>query len=101
MCCQALVPAPLTASYCYFNHNLNGGTNFTPPCWFFLNNSETLNAVTLTFCSIQQNFIRDVCAKVSIPILTQYQNIRQNLDKGIWNFQLTGQSLIKENGHNT
>ena len=36
----------------YFNTNLGGGGNFTP-CWFSLNNSETVTAVTLAFCSIQ------------------------------------------------
>ena len=40
-----------------FNPNLvrrgEGGRNFTPSSWFSLNNSETVKAVTLTFCSIQ------------------------------------------------
>ena len=39
-----------------FNPNLGGemkrGRGY-PPCWFSLNNSETVKAVTLTFCSIQ------------------------------------------------
>ena len=26
------------------------------PCWFSLNNSETVKAVTLAFCSIQKHF---------------------------------------------
>ena len=30
-----------------------GRGNFTPPCWFSLNNSETVKAVTLVFSSIQ------------------------------------------------
>ena len=31
-----------------------GGVNLTPPlCWFSFNNSETVKAVTLGFCSIQ------------------------------------------------
>ena len=36
------------------NPNLTGGRGdtFTFPCWFFLNNSETVKVVTLTFCSI-------------------------------------------------
>ena len=43
--------------------------NFThhPPCWFPLNNLETIKAVTLAFCSIQYHFIRDVRAKFGIP----------------------------------
>ena len=35
------------------NTNLGVGGNFTFPCWISLNNSETVKAVTLTFCSIQ------------------------------------------------
>ena len=31
-----------------------GGDSFTPsPCWYFLNNSETVKAITLAFCSIR------------------------------------------------
>ena len=78
-----------------------GGVVLPQPYWFFLNNPETLNTVTLTFCSIKQNFIKDVCAKFGIPILTQYQDIGQNSDKGISNFRIYGQSLIKENCHNS
>ena len=29
-----------------------GGSNFTPPSWFSLNNLETVKAVTVEFCSI-------------------------------------------------
>ena len=36
----------------YINRNLAGGGNFTP-CWFSLNNSEMVEAVTLAFCSNQ------------------------------------------------
>ena len=31
---------------------VRGGDNFTP-CWFSLNDSETVKTVTLAFCSIQ------------------------------------------------
>ena len=36
------------------NPNLGGerAINPPPPCWFFLNNSETVKAVPLAFCSI-------------------------------------------------
>ena len=30
-----------------------GGGIILPPCWFSLNNSETVKAATLEFCSIQ------------------------------------------------
>ena len=46
--------------YNYIKPNLGkggGGGNFTPPCWFSLNNSETVKAVTLAFSSIQENFL--------------------------------------------
>ena len=42
-----------------------GRGNFTPPCWFSLNNSETIKVATLTFCWIHS--IRDIRAKFSIP----------------------------------
>ena len=38
-------------------------------CWFFLNNSETMKAVTLAFCSISWFFISDIPAKFGIPNL--------------------------------
>ena len=45
----------------FFNPTLGGGGgNFTPllgvilfPCWFNVNNSDTVKAVALAFCSIQ------------------------------------------------
>ena len=48
--------------------NLGGGDLIPPPlCWFSFNNSETVKAVTLGFCSIQYHFIRDVCTKFGVP----------------------------------
>ena len=38
---------------CNFNPILREQGQFNPPCWFSLNNSETVKAVTLVFCSIQ------------------------------------------------
>ena len=35
------------------NPNVDGGGIFRPTCWFSLNNSETVKAVTLAFRSIQ------------------------------------------------
>ena len=77
-----------------------GGVNFTP-CWFSLNNSETAKAVTLTFCSIQQHFIRNILSKFGIHNLPQSPDIGQNSDWVISNFQISGQSLIKENCYNS
>ena len=45
-------------------------------CWFSLNNSETLRAVTLEFCSIQQRFIRNIRAKISINNSSQSADTR-------------------------
>ena len=38
---------------CRFNPNLDGGVKFILPCWFSLNNSETLKAVVLLICNVQ------------------------------------------------
>ena len=81
-----------------------GGHNFTAPhpapSWFSLNDSETVNVVTLAFCSIQQHFIADIGAKFGIPDFPQSSDIGPKLDGGISNFQISGQFLIKENCHN-
>ena len=62
-----------------------GEGNFTP-CWFFLNNSEMVKAVTLAFCSIQHQFIRDVRAKFGIPNLPHSPDIGQNSDEVVSDF---------------
>ena len=56
------------------NPNLGGGSNFTPPLplWFFLNNSETVKAATLAFCSIYQHFIRNIRGKFGIAPVSSY-----------------------------
>ena len=79
----------------YFNPNLDGGI-FTS-CWFFFDNSETVKAVTLTFCSIQYLFIRDIHGKFSISNLSQSPDVRQNSEEYIFNFRISGQSFINEN----
>ena len=79
-----------------------GGGNFTPPpSWISLNNSKTVKAVTLDFCSVQLNSIRDIHAKFGIHNLFQSPDIGQNSDGGVSNFRISGQSLIKENCHNS
>ena len=51
---------------------VGGRDNFTfSHYWFFLSNSETVKAVTLLFCSIQQHFIRNIPAKFGISNLPQ------------------------------
>ena len=77
------------------------GGNFITPLLVFpsLNNSETVKAVTLAFCSIQEHFIRNILAKFGISNLPQSPDIGQNSDAGISDFQISGQSFIKENCH--
>ena len=45
----------LSTSFCFpqVNPNLGGGGVILHPCWFSLNYSETVKAVTLAFCIIQ------------------------------------------------
>ena len=47
------------------------------------------------------NFILNVPVKFGIPILLQPPDIRQNSDVVISDFQISGQSLIKGNCHNS
>ena len=54
-----------------------------------------------TFCSIQRLVIRNICAKFGIPNLPQSQDIGQNLDMGISNLWISGQSIINKNCHNS
>ena len=71
------------------------------PCWFSLNNTEMVKAITLAFCSIQQHFTGAICTHFSIPNLCQSSDIRQNPDVGISDFRISGQSLIREHFHNS
>ena len=57
--------------------------------------------MTLTLYKIQQSCIRDICAKFSIPNLLQSPDIGRSSDGSISNFRISGQSLIKENCHNS
>ena len=77
-----------------------GAGNFTP-YQFSLNNSETVEAVTLAFCSIQQHFIIEIRTKFGIPNLPQSPDIGQNSDRGCSDFRISGQSLINENYRNS
>ena len=73
------------------------GVKFTP-CWFSLDNSETVKAVTVTFCSIQEDFVQHICAKCSIP---NSSDIGKNADRGISNFWISGPSFLNKNCHNS
>ena len=55
--------------------------------------------VTLEFCSIQQHSIRDIRAKFCIHNLPQSPDIGQNSDRSIFDFRISGKSLMKENCH--
>ena len=73
----------------------------TPHCWFSLNNWESVKAVTLTFCSIQQLFIRDIRAKIGIANSPQSPYIGQNSHRGISDFRISQHKLIKLDKRNT
>ena len=77
------------------------GGNFTPLLLAFLNNLETVKAVTLVFCSIQQLYIRDIRGKFGIPKLAPVSRFCENLEGGITDFRISGQSVINENGHSS
>ena len=66
-----------------------------------LNNSETVKAVTMAFSSIQQHSIRDIRAKFGIHNLPQSPDIGKISDVCISDFRISGQSLMKENCHNS
>ena len=63
------------------------GGNFIPPSWISLNNSKTVKAVTLEFCSIQLHSVRDIHVKFSIHNLPQSADIGQNSDGCISDFK--------------
>ena len=54
-----------------------------------------------SFRSTQYHSSRDVRAKLGIPNSSKSPDIRQNSDEGISDFQISGQSLIKRNCHNS
>ena len=55
-----------------------------PPSLFSLNNSKTVKAVTLEFCRIQSDCIRDIRAKFGIHNSSHSPDIGQNSDGGIF-----------------
>ena len=52
--------------------------------------------MTLAFCSIQYIFIRDIYAKFGIPNLSQSPDFGQNSDWGIFDFHISGPSLMNK-----
>ena len=49
---QSLTDLPLSGCVCG-GDGLGGEEFYLPLCWFSLNNSETIQTVTVAFCSIQ------------------------------------------------
>ena len=79
-----------------------GGGIILPPCWFSLNNSERVKVVTLTFFSIFPNiFFEKFVPNLVFLTLPSLQIFGKNADGGISDFCICGQSLIKENCHNS
>ena len=71
-----------------------GGGNFTPPPpppppLFSFYNSEKVKSVTLAFCSIQYDLIKDKFYYWAKFI------------RGYFRFRISGQSFLKENCHNS
>ena len=60
-----------------------------------------VKAITLEFRSIQLHCIRNILVKFGIFNSPQSPDIGQNPDGGISDFRISGQSLIKENFHNS
>ena len=60
-----------------------------------------VKAVTLAFSAFSNTFVRDIHAKFGISNLPQDLDIGQNSDGGVSNFRISGQSLVKENCHNS
>ena len=69
--------------------------------WFAHNNSETIKAITLAFCSIQQLLIRDIRVKFGIPNSPHSPGIGQNSDGAISGFPISGQSLLNKDCHDS
>ena len=87
--------------WCTVNPNLGGGVILLPPHWFSVNNSETVEAASLIFFSIQLHLLKDVHTKLGIRYSPQSPDIGQNSDGGISDFWISGQSLLKRICHNS
>ena len=79
---------------------MGAGSNFTPLCWFSLNNSETLKAVPWPFAAFS-----NISLETSLPNLVSLTcpslQILGNTDGGISDFWISGQSLVKVSCHNS
>ena len=71
---------------------------FYLPCWFSLNNSETLEPCH--FATFSNILYEKICAKFGIHNLLQFPDITQNSGWGISDFRISGQPLLKENCYN-
>ena len=60
-----------------------------------------VKAVILVFCSTQQHFIRNICAKFATTNPSQSLDLGQYSDGDIFDFWIFGQSFINENCHNS
>ena len=77
------------------------GVTLPSPFCFSLNKSEVVKAVILVFCSIHWLFIGDIHGKFWIPNLSQSPDTGPNSDESIYDFRISGQSLINENCGNS
>ena len=70
-------------------------------CWFSLNNSETVKAVTWQFAAFSQILLKTFVPNLVFLTSASRQILGKNSDGGIYDFQKSGQSLIKINCHNS
>ena len=83
-----------------FSTNLGERWVILHNCWFSLNNSKMVKAVTLVFCSIQELFIRDIGSKSFTPNSPHSDNIAQNPDSSNSDFCISDHFCINQNCHN-
>ena len=73
------------------------GGNFTPPSWFSLDNSKTVRAVPWNFAAFSNILLETLVpnlVSIALPCLPVS-------DWGISDFRISGQSLIKDDCHNS
>ena len=72
----------------------DGGNSNLPLFLLVFPNSEARKVEILAFSSIKGLFVRGIHAKFCIPNLFQSPDIGQNLDCGVSDFRISGQSFV-------
>ena len=85
-----------------FNPNLGVcGGYFLLPCWFSLNNLEMVKAAALAFAVFSNILLETFVPNLVFLTRPSLQILGKNSDGGICDFQISGQSLIRRNCHNS